>query len=277
MVEVIGLYVYPVKSLAGIEMDSARMGIRGLEHDRMWMVTDSDFRFVTQRQFPKMATVSVGIEQDELILDHPDVPPLGVLIDQGGNNCVARVWDDDCTAIDVGSEASQWLTEVLGTWKGQPLHLVKFSRDFQRHVDPDCLQGVESHTGFADGFPFLVTNQASLSFLNKQLCERGQESVPMNRFRPNIVIQGLPALGENEIDTLSGEFFQLGLRKPCSRCKTITVEQETGVIPNQFEPLQTLVKSNPFKQLNGAYFGQNAILLHGEGQTIAKGNFLVSS
>lgn len=275
MIEITALNIYPVKSIQGIALKEATLGIRGLQYDRNWMLTDQDYRFVTQRQIAKMATIKVKLTDVHLVLEHPEHND-SLLIDlhrTNPNKVFATVWKDNCEAIDEGEQAADWFTEVLG----RPLRLVRFSPDHRRQVDINYLKGEDSHTAFSDGFPFLITVEESLALLNQNLLEKGAEKVPMQRFRPNIVIKGMDAFAEDEVEYLAhgSETYVLGLRKPCQRCKITTVDQQSGLIVNPKEPLNTLVEMNPFPDKKGAFFGQNATLFKGDGTKISLGDQLV--
>jgi len=283
MYEVVALSIYPVKSLQGIPLTDARLSVRGLVHDRNWMIVDDEGHFVTQRQIPKMATIRVALTDQSLVLSHEGVEDLEVPLQL--NSSVRRdvvVWRDLCKALDAGDKASAWLTSVLGEFKGQALHLVRFADEVQRTVDPAYLINEEAHTAFADGFPFLVTTEASLDALNRQLSERGAGKVGMERFRPNIVLRAVAGAGQPFAEDgwaslrEQEEAYALGIRKPCQRCKMTTVDQQTGLIAEPAEPLRTLAAMNTQPELKGAFFGQNAILSFGEGATIALGDRLLA-
>lgn len=278
--KIAALYFYPVKSLAGITAEQAVLGVRGLPYDRQWMVVDMVGRFVTQRQLPAMARVTVRLEEDYLVLEHPEAEPLAIaLVRREQPRLTAYVWDDACQALDEGDEAAAWLTRVLGDLRGSPLRLVRFDDEQQRPVESRYLQGETAHTAFADGYPFLIASTSSLEALNQQLVSQGKGALPMNRFRPNIVVEGAPAFAEDGWREVAAEVgaYRFGLRKPCQRCKITTVNQVTGTIEVPGEPLQTLIamKTQPLRP--GAYFGQNSTLLAGEGQLIAVGDELIAT
>ncbi|MBZ0329325.1 MOSC N-terminal beta barrel domain-containing protein [Halomonas sp. ANAO-440] len=272
-----GIHLYPVKSLSGITLERAELGERGIAHDRNWMVVDDVGRFVTQRQMPAMARIAVRLESDRLLLEHPEVAPLAIELARSGQpSLTAYVWEDACRALDEGPEAAQWLKTVLGDWKGSGLRLVRFAPDEHRAVEPFYQQGENAHTAFADGYPFLIASEASLAALNQTLQRKGLSPLPMNRFRPNIVVEGAAPFAEDGWSELgSPEGYRFGIRKPCQRCKITTVDQATGNIAIPGEPLKTLMemKTQPFRP--GAYFGQNATLLEGRGQFIAVGDSLL--
>lgn len=275
------LNTYPVKSLRGITLEEATLAETGLAHDREWMLVDSVGRFVTQRELPAMATISVHLDVGALRLEHPSREPLCVPL--GGPEHLSKrqrrtvyVWQDSCQALDEGDGASDWLTAVLGDLKGSRLRLVRFAPEYRRAVEADFLGlGEQAHTRFADGYPLLVVNTASLDALNEQLVEQGLDAVPISRFRPSLVVDGEPAFAEvgwTELVAESG--VRLGLRKPCQRCKIITQDQYTGEARVPKEPLRSLVLMNTQPGLRGAFFGQNAIVLGGAGTALRLGERL---
>lgn len=271
------LCFYPVKSLHGITVDEAELTVRGLKYDRNWMITDETGRFLTQRNMPKLAAIRVRFSGEKLVLEDPSGKSLGIPLNGiGQKESTVDVWGDTCKAFDEGNEASAWLTSALGKFKGKNLRLVRFKTNFKRIVDPVYLKGEKSHTAFADAFPYLVTSENSLNRLNEQLIESGNEPVPMDRFRPNIVIKDCEAFLENKLDELShiDGNYTLGIRKPCKRCKVTTVNQQSGEIKEPKEPLRTLTLMNTVPGLQGAYFGQNATLLSPDGESINVGDSL---
>lgn len=266
------LNVYPVKSLRGVGMTTVRLTPRGLAYDRHWMVVDASDRFVTQREIPPMARVSVRLTDDALILEHPDTTPLVIALARSDQPRFAvTIFRDRCEALDEGEEAATWLSSVLGR---QGLRLVRFPDDRRRAVEPEWLRGEQAHTAFPDGYPFLVTTDASLAALNERLTDKGLDDVPMDRFRPNIVVDGDAPFAERDWDGLAadGDGWRIGLRKPCKRCKVVTVDQESGATPVLREPLKTLNEMSTQPGMKGAFFGQNAILLAGDGQTVRVGD-----
>ena len=277
MIEISEIKTYPVKSLQEISLQEAMITVRGLEFDRNWMITDSKYKFITQRQLPALAAIHVSLKEDILILEAKKISSFIINPPTDKSNFIDTViWKDKCKGIDEGADISKWLTDVLGKWNGDQLKLVRFVKDFKRPVDPNYLKGEKAHTAFTDGFPFLITSEESLQLLNKKLVENNAKEIPMNRFRPNIVIKGEQPFAENDFDTLyaqSGE-YSFGIRKPCQRCKTTIVDQKTGIVENPKKPLSTLIRMNPFPDLKGAFFGQNATLLNGDGELISVGDQL---
>ena len=263
MAQITDLYIYPVKSLKGIALKEAHTGIRGFRYDREWMITDSHYHFISQREIESMATLQASINKDLLIL-HSNTNQLSVPLESEKLDQVrATVWDDICDAYDEGDEASNWLTNELGEYKGSSLRLVRFSAKGERSVPEQYLNGVKAQSAFSDQFPYLITSWESLSKLNQGLNEKKSKEVSMNRFRPNIVVQGVDDLEKMTASDLSCDEAQysFGLRKPCKRCKIVTINQDTGEIMEPKEPLATLVKLKFSDAIKGAFFGQNAILL----------------
>ncbi len=258
------LVIYPVKSLSGISVREAEVTPSGLKYDRNWMVTDDSGLFITQRDLPSLAAINVDFSSDEMKFkdSHGEVFHIP-LQSPSRKEVTVEIWGDQCRAFDEGDDASNWLTEKTGRFKGKKLRLMNFDNRFRRNVDASYLKGEDSHTAFADGFPYLITSDYSLNRLNERLIESGSDPVPMSRFRPNIVLTGLEAFMENRIDEIYSKKtgYRLGLRKPCKRCKVTTVDQNTGIIKEHREPLRTLTLMNTIPQLHGAYFGQNATLL----------------
>ncbi|WP_070988971.1 MOSC domain-containing protein [Halofilum ochraceum] len=271
------LNIYPVKSLHGVGLTRARLTPRGLAYDRHWMVVDAAQRFVTQREIPPMARIAVRLTDDALILEHADHAPLTIELTRSDQPRLAvTIFQDECEALDEGEEAAAWLSAILGQ---QGLRLVRFAEDRRRDVEPDWLRGEQAHTAFPDGYPFLVTAEGSLAGLNESLAKKGLDAVPMDRFRPNIVVDSDAPFAERDWDELAadGDGWRIGIRKPCKRCKVITVDQDNGTTPLIKEPLKTLAEMATQPGMKGAFFGQNAILLDGDGQTVAVGDRVTAS
>jgi uncharacterized protein YcbX len=248
------LNIYPVKGLKGIALDEARATARGLENDRRWMVVDAQGSFLTQRHVPKMATVWTELFDDALALSAPDMDVLEVPLEaRDGEPMRAIVWRSTCDAIAVSPAADAWLSEYLGV----PCRLVHMPESTRRYSNPDYA-GRGKLVGFADGYACLATSHSSLAELNERLAVQGHRALPMNRFRPNIVVAGAPAWAEDawrEIG-IGGAAFRAA--KPCGRCQVTTTDQATGEVRGP-EPLATLATYREHAEF-GIMFGMNWVV-----------------
>lgn len=250
-VRVSGLFIYPVKSARGVAVDEAEVGDRGLVHDRRFMVVDERGGFLTQRQHPALALIQATLHGDTLVLSAPDAGHAEVpLRPRGGEHRRVRVWGDTCEALSVGLDAADLLRRYLDV----RCELVYMPDESIRPVDPDFAEPGD-HVSFADGFPLLLTSQASLDDLNGRLAARGLRHVPMERFRPNLVVEGAGAYAEDCWDELAVGAVTFRVAKPCARCSVVTVDQRTGVEGK--EPLATLATYR--REARGVTFGQNLV------------------
>ena len=240
------LYLYPVKSLAGIEVDAFTMDEFGPAGDRRWMLVDDEGRFVTQRKFPQLALVKPRIDGVRVSVD---VPGEGVfLLQPAAERIHVQVWRDQVEAVSGPVAASA----AISRFCGQSFRFVYMPDDSVRRIDPAHVPETR-RVGFADGFPFLITNQASLDELNSRL----EQPVTMTRFRPNIVVDGAPAWTEDTWRTLRVGGHRFELVKYCSRCVMTTVDPATGTKSPDVQPLRTLTQYR--KMEGGVIFGMNAI------------------
>jgi len=249
-ITVSGLFVYPVKSCGGTALTTAEIGPRGFQHDREFMVVDTaSGLFLTQREYPRMALIRPQIVAGVLRLCGAGMPPLAVQPLSDGIMRSVVVWRDRCRAVDQGDEAARWLRDFLQT----DCRLVRMAQDEVRAVDPAYAVSSDDQVGFADGYPFLLLSEESLADLNTRLAE----PLPMNRFRPNIVVSGAgrPYLEDQWRQIRIGEtLFQIV--KSCARCVITTTDQETAV--RGVEPLSVLATYR--RSERGVLFGQN--LMH---------------
>lgn len=247
VIHVSGLFIYPVKSCRGIALDEAEVVARGFRHDREWMVVDGDGRFLSQRTNPELARVAVRISDRNLVVTADGMPPLEVALSRArGSTREVTVWGDVCTARSTGRRAAGWFSDFLGS----AVDLVRMPRSTVRPVDPRCA-GPGYQVGFADGFPLLLISEESLSELNRRL----DVPVPMDRFRPNIVVAGCPPHAEDGWRRLTAGSVPLRVAKPCSRCVVTTTDQRTG--GRSPEPLRTLAT---YRKVAGeVLFGQNLV------------------
>jgi len=277
MAQITDLFIYPVKSLKGIALNESMTALRGLQYDREWMVTTSDYEFITQREIPLMSMIEVSIDSDALTLSSKNNTKFQVPLLLSSTTVIkSSVWGDICDAYDEGDDVSLWLTSVLGQYKGKSLRLVRFASQGLRPVPSKYLEGMEAQSAFSDQFPYLITSWESLEKLNKGLIKNGSQVAEMDRFRPNIVVKGIDNLekktSQNLLCQKSG--YDFGLRKPCKRCKIITINQDDGKIDNPKEPLATLTSLRFSDEIKGAFFGQNAILLSNKNYILKVGDEL---
>jgi uncharacterized protein YcbX len=255
------LYIYPVKSCRGIAVERATVTERGFEHDREWMIVDADsLRFLTQREEPRLALIETRLDAGALTLTAPGVGSVAIDVTAEGAPVEVLCWRDRCAAFDLGSQPAQWLSDFLG----RRMRLVRFAPHHRRASDPSWTNDVEALNKFSDGFPWLVLSQASLDDLNRRL----PAPLPVNRFRPNIVLGDVPAFAEDRIHELDWDGVRLRLVKPCTRCAITTTDQSTGERQSD-EPLRTLRSFRFSKKPMGVLFGQNAILLAGAGRELS--------
>lgn len=242
-----GIYIYPIKSAAGISLNTAQVETRGFQYDRNWMLVDETGKFLTQRHFPRMALISVRLDKDQLVVKTPNRESLSIPINIDSDHHIeVQVWNDVCDAIPLGEEISQWFSEFLEI----SCQLVYMPESLFRPVNPHYATD-NDQVSFADGFPFLLISEASLEDLNQRL----DEPVPMNRFRPNLVVSGCEAFAEDSWRSIRIGSIIFRVVKPCDRCAITTVDQALGIRGK--EPLLTLAK---YRRSNGKIlFGQNLI------------------
>ena len=234
--------------------------------DREWMVVDARGRFVTQRELPRLALVSAVVEGGALTLAARGAGSVALPPRMPGEDSrEVIVWRSNVRGIDQGDAAARWMSAFLGAG----VRLVRFDDAKPRLCNPDFAGDSGAHTLFADGYPLLVIGQASLDDLNLRLAGKGAPALPMNRFRPNVVIDGLDAFDEDHVDTLTAGNVTLKLVKPCARCKVTTTDQATARVG--VEPLPTLSTYRRDDRLAAVLFGMNAIVVAGAGGTLAVG------
>jgi uncharacterized protein YcbX len=261
------LFVYPIKSCAGVELPEALLTETGLEFDRAWMVVDAKGEFVTQRQLPRMALIQPQMKHSEMVLRAPGMLALHIAFDRVEQPVRVRVWKDEVPAYDMGDIAAQWFSDFLSQ-PGQPqkLRLVRFDPEHQRLSNLQWTGGIEASNQFADGYPLLVASEGSLAELNARLAAAGHGAVGIERFRPNIVLAGIEAHDEDRVDTLhittgEGE-AQLRPVKPCSRCPIPDIDPATAESSPEVGDMLRTYRADA--RVDGAItFGMNAIVLQG--------------
>ena len=268
------LNVYPVKSCRGLSLAEAHVATRGLVArtgadavwDREWLIIDRDGRFVTQRENPRLALIETSIGGGVINLTTAGRPPLTVsLAPSTGRTRAVVVWKSVVPAHDAGDEAAGWLTSTLGN----DVRLVRFDPGHRRLCNTVYASNSGADTAFADGYPMLVIGEASLDDLNRRLGDRGVSELPMNRFRPNIVLSGLDAYDEDHVDTLTADGVALKFVKPCARCQITTTDQDSARVG--VEPLRMLGAYRMNERVDGVTFGMNAIVVAGQGRTLKVG------
>ncbi|MEJ7931050.1 MOSC N-terminal beta barrel domain-containing protein [Ramlibacter sp. AN1015] len=263
------LFVYPVKSCAGVEVREALLTDTGLDLDRAWMVVDEAGEFVTQRELPRMALVRPQIRLSDVVLRAPGMLPLHLQIDTVEEPVRVRVWDDEVPAYDMGAVAAQWFSDFLG----RRLRLVRFDPEHRRLSDRRWTGDVEATNQFSDGFPLLLASEASLDLLNERLAAGGLEPVGIERFRPNLVLAGVEPHVEDRLEWLriaGDDPVELLPVKPCTRCTIPDVDPATGEAGTAVGDTLQAYRRN--ERLNGAVcFGMNAIVRAGEGQWLRVG------
>jgi uncharacterized protein YcbX len=233
-------------------------------------VVDAQGQFLSQREYPRMALITPRIKADTLELRAPGMLrleiPLALPEGELAKALEVTVWDDRVMAYDCDDTTAAWFSSALGT----PCRLVRFHADAKRNVNPQWTEGVEVPTLFSDGYPMLVISEASLQDLNLKLTADGRAPLPMNRFRPNIVVNGVAPYEEDYAASFTVDGVTLKPVKPCPRCSIPSIDQATGQTgPDPLDILQTY-RANP-KVDGGITFGMNAILQAGEGKVLRVG------
>ena len=271
------LWIYPIKSCAGIAMTRARLLPTGLEWDRAWMVVDAKGQFLTQRRAARMALIVPQIDEAAglLRITAPGMPALSVSLELPWmSNALQRrvqVWRSQVMAWDMGDEASQWFSQFLGL----ECHLVRYDPAQPRYSNTKWTAGIQAPNQFADGYPLLVTTQAAVDDLNQRLTQQGHAAVSALRFRPNVVLHGLAAHEEDFIEHLwisaeGGNTVRLHLGKPCERCPIPNIDPATAISHPAVG--DTLQQYRQDARLQGAItFGMNAVVAQGAGSWLAVG------
>jgi uncharacterized protein len=255
------LNIYPLKSGRAVPKRQARLAATGFEWDRHWMAASPEGVFMSQRTQPRLALVEPEISDDALTLRAPGLPPLRVPLQPEGPTQLARVWKDSISGLDQGDAAGNWLTDAVGL----PARLLRISPVLDRHANTEFAGTTPAPVSFTDGFPILVCNVASLEHLNSRM----PEPVPMERFRPNIVLDGLEPFEEDRISALRFGHVTLRLVKPCTRCVITSTDQRTGALSTN--PLPVLRAFRFDKALMGVTFGENAVIAQGVGEVLQTG------
>ena len=240
--------IYPVKSLAGIALQSSPLDAMGLRYDRRWMLVTPAGKFITQRTHPQMVLIQPQLADGVLTLTRQEMPDHHVAaVSTDSASIQVEIWNDTVNALHISEETDAWLTQAIDA----PCRLVYIADDEIRQCDL-LYADAGDRTGFADGFPLLLISQASLDDLNARL----QQPLPMKRFRPNLVVSACAPYAEDGWRKIRIGNITLRVVKPCSRCVITTVDPETGV-KGPGEPLRTLAGYR--MRDKQVYFGQNLI------------------
>lgn len=241
------MFIYPVKSLAGIAVKQWPVTEKGLLYDRKWMLIDEQQQFLSQRRLPEMALIKTALTDEALILSAPGMNDIALPLQPADGEIIpSQIWHDNCEARSVSVAANQWLSEFLQL----KCRLVYQPDDLIRAVDPHYARPGDK-VGFADGFPFLILSDASLAALNATM----NLNLAMERFRPNLVISGCDSYAEDSWREISIGAIEFRLPKPCSRCSVPAIDPQTAQVGK--EPLTTLNRLRKWQ--NKIYFGQNAL------------------
>lgn len=269
------LILYPIKSCAGMEVSEATATVSGLcahgVHDREWMLVTPDGQFLTQREYPRMATIVPRVEGESLVVTAPGMAPLHLpLATQSGTATLrVQIWDDLVDAADCGDAAAAWFEEALGG----ACRLVRFLPGLDRPTSVKWTGGAPSSARFADAYPLLLIGASALEEINARMRAAGREALTMNRFRPNLVVEGTDPFEEDYTESLQAGDIVIRPVKPCARCPIPAIDQATG-IPGP-DPLDILQSWRSKAILDGAVcVGMNCIVAAGEGGVLRLGQEL---
>ncbi len=250
MLALSALYVHPLKSARALSPERWPLDRLGLRFDRHWMVVDGEDRCLTQRTHPSLALIDAVVEDDVLVLGAPGVKPLALPLETNAQQVrETQVWNHRGPSLDQGDAAARWISAHLGI----DARIVRIAPQHQRRVSPAWFPD-EAHTAFTDGFPLMLISEASLEALDRKLAT----PVPMNRFRPNLVVRGSDPFAEDGWARIRIGAIELAVVKPCERCVITTTDQRSGVRDGK-EPLATLARFR--KRGDAVLFGQNCVPL----------------
>ncbi len=251
MIALSNLTYYPIKACRGFDVSESRVQRMGLSDDRRMMVVTPEGKFLTQREHPRLALITPTLKNDSVTLSAPNFDSIQFAVQSSGTPTQVDIWSSkNVHAIDQGEETADWFSD----WLGVAVRLVHVDSNYKRKLNPEYAVSTEDHTGFADGYPILIISEASLLDLNSKLVSQ----IPMNRFRPNIVVKDCEPFAEDTWKRIRIGSVEMALVKPCPRCVVTTIDKET--LEKSKEPLKTL---NTYRNRNGgAMFGINVIPLN---------------
>lgn len=256
MMQIGSLAIYPIKGVQAVPLETAKVEARGLAGDRRWMIVDARSRFITQREEPRLATIKAEISEDGLILDLPDEIPIRVPKPDSSKRASVQVWRSVVDAAVADDAANDRLSALFG----RSVRLVFMDERANRVAEPEWA-GEEAPVSFADGYPILMTTTASLAALNGIINDQDGTPVSMDRFRPNIVVEGASPWDEDRWATVRIGELIVDLVKPCTRCIVPTLDQGTGEPRPDNQPTRALTKSrrSADRRVRGVLFGWNMI------------------
>ncbi|MBM4185968.1 MAG: MOSC domain-containing protein [Gemmatimonadetes bacterium] len=246
MITVTALHLYPLKGARGISVDSIALDRFGPQGDRRWLLVDADGCQITQRDVPRLCLIEATPSAKGIRLSAPNLQSIEVAPPEGAARRPVRVWDDIIPAAPTSAEADAWASEALG----RSCHLVHCPDDSPRRTSPEY-DPIGSPVSFADGYPILVIGEASLADLNRRLAA----PLPMNRFRPNVVVRGAEPFAEDGWRRFRMGPIVFDAVKPCARCTVPTTNQATA--ERGPEPLRTLATFR--KRGSAVLFGMNVV------------------
>lgn len=241
------IHIYPVKSCRGIAVAAVPLTQWGLQYDRNWLIVTPAGRFITQREQPRLALIHTALSDQYLHLTATGMDELILPLQPEARTVMeVEIWRDHCLAVDQGASAADWLSQFLGL----AVRLVGIGEQYDRPTNPKY--ATDAQVSFADGYPLLAISEASLADLNQRLTD----PIPMNRFRPNLVIAGCTPYAEDQWKKIRVNGVVFDLVKPCDRCVITTTNQETGT-RDGMEPIKTL---STYRRLDqSVFFGQNLV------------------
>jgi len=244
--------IYPIKSCSGINLQQAHVEVRGFPLDRRWMLIETDGHFISQRTTPQMGQIQIQIVDNQLIANYLDHDSLTFDVNTHSLEQVqSHIWKDSLPSYLVSKAVSNWFSKILG----RPVHLVFMDQDIARPLVKEQLPNDQAfEVSFADGYPYLLTNQASLDDLNERL----EQPINMDRFRSNLVVNGFEAFAEDHWKHIRIGDVDFMVVKPCARCQITRINQKTGI--SSKEPLKTLATYR--KQGRQVMFGMNLVALN---------------
>ena len=245
------IHIYPIKSCAGIELESSPVHSRGFPLDRRWLLIEKDGKFISQRSTPSLGQIKISSDNDHLLITADGKRALNLQVGGASPSTIkAEIWKDSVEGWWVGQDCDDWFSDVIG----REVHLIHMDESVSRPLIKESLPKDQSfEVSFADGYPYLLTTLASLNDLNQRL----EVPIPMDRFRSNLVISGSEAFAEDGWRKIAVGEVEFQVVKPCARCQVTTIDQSSGIASK--EPLKTLATYR--KQDGKVMFGMNMVAL----------------